>query len=198
MVDECVELKNIKYRTMLLNGISDKEEEEKKEILNIDNFLDNEMKTNEKVSWNKLDNSNKLKKIEKFINKFSKENNLKKEEITRMKEFFKINLERKKFQKIKEVNYDKDKGEIASVPIMIFNEVTRNFSIKRSEKKISLGTVKRKGSKKNKKLKTNNITVKNKAVPKSPRHLKSQKKSKSIIKNNKKSEKKVTSDDNTV
>ena len=39
--------------------------------------------------------------------------------------------------KIKDVTYDKDIGEIIDIPNLVFNENTRNFNIKKSDKHIS-------------------------------------------------------------
>ena len=62
--EECQELKNIKYKTMLLSGNNKKMiESVTNDISNLDLLLDKENKLNKKESWNKLDKSVKLEKI---------------------------------------------------------------------------------------------------------------------------------------
>ena len=60
--DECIELKNIKYKTMLLNG-SPKETQIQSTEGTIDDFLEKEKKLNETVPWNKLEKTSKIKKL---------------------------------------------------------------------------------------------------------------------------------------
>ena len=54
--DECVELKNIKYQTMLINNnvTNINKTTDKNTINNIDEFLSNEIKFNKKQPWSKL------------------------------------------------------------------------------------------------------------------------------------------------
>jgi hypothetical protein len=61
--EECVELKNIIYKTMLLNGVSIPETKSTNNLLNIDKFLEDEKKNNVLEPWSKLDKTHKTKKI---------------------------------------------------------------------------------------------------------------------------------------
>ena len=54
--DECVELKNIKYQTMLMNKTK-QNETPKKHTTNIEQFLNRESMQNTKKPWNKLEKS---------------------------------------------------------------------------------------------------------------------------------------------
>jgi len=68
MTDECLELKNIKYKTMLLNGNNKQFNHTKSEkMAEIDRFLENERKMNRAEPWGKLDQTQKMRKIEQFI-----------------------------------------------------------------------------------------------------------------------------------
>ena len=60
--DECMELKNLKYQTMLLNN-NTKIKETQPNILNIENFLQKEKENNISKPWNKLGKGTKLKKL---------------------------------------------------------------------------------------------------------------------------------------
>ena len=75
MSDECLELKNIKYQTMLLNNNS-KVDSSKQNTANLEEFLEKEKTSNTKKSWSKLGRSTKLIKLINFVNYFAAENNL--------------------------------------------------------------------------------------------------------------------------
>ena len=61
--EECQELKNIKYKTMLLSGHNKKMiETVTNDISNLDLLLDKEIKQNKQETWNKLDKSIKMEK----------------------------------------------------------------------------------------------------------------------------------------
>jgi len=47
-----------------------------------------------------------------------------------LKAFFIDCLEKNKLQKTKDVNYDKEKREIVSIPSLFFNVANRNFTLK--------------------------------------------------------------------
>ena len=66
----CHELKNIKYKTMLLNGINSDlitPNVEEKNNCNIDNILQNERDINLKEPWNKLDKTIKIIKLCEYV-----------------------------------------------------------------------------------------------------------------------------------
>ena len=63
MSEECIELKNIKYKTMLLNGNPIKETKSSNNMNHLDQFLENEMNTNKSEPWSKLDKTIKTKKL---------------------------------------------------------------------------------------------------------------------------------------
>ncbi len=70
MSEECQELKNIKYQTMLLNSNS-KITSSKKNSANLDDFLQKEKAQNKSKPWSKLGRSTKLKKIDEFVKQFA-------------------------------------------------------------------------------------------------------------------------------
>ena len=53
-VDECQELKNIKYKTMLLNGAPLHETKSSNDISNLEKFLEDEKISNSNEPWCKL------------------------------------------------------------------------------------------------------------------------------------------------
>ena len=53
--EECVELKNIKYKTMLLSGVPIQETKTSNDLSNLEKFLENEQNNNKNEPWCKLD-----------------------------------------------------------------------------------------------------------------------------------------------
>ena len=80
MSDECVELKNIKYQTMLLQN-SIKIYETTPNTENIEKFLEKEKKLDMSKPWNKLNKFSKLQKLNQYCQEFEDENKLSEEEV---------------------------------------------------------------------------------------------------------------------
>ena len=78
--EECLELKNIKYKTMLLNGNPLKETKSENDLSNLDKFLEDEKNNNVNEPWCKLNKTIKTKKILEFVEKYKTEKNLDQEE----------------------------------------------------------------------------------------------------------------------
>lgn len=146
--DECQELKNIKYKTMLLAGNKKTLSSVTKEIDNLDIILDEENKLNKKESWNKLDKSIKLDKINEYIKTLTTKYNLDTNEIQNLQEFMISNLNKKNLYKNKDVMYIKETGLLENIPNLQFSNTTRKFSLKKSAQHVS--TAKALGPKKNK------------------------------------------------
>lgn len=160
--EECVELKNIKYQTMLLNNKTDLTPSINTDIQNIDKFLDNERIANQKKPWSKLSSAIKLKLIKKYIDTYSIENNLLKDNKIKLFNYLKKLLERKKLQRVKDVVYDMEKHEIINIPGLIYNKINSKFTIKRTDKSggslknLAPKTLKKKKRKKSKEEKKKN------------------------------------------
>ena len=151
--DQCQELKNIEYKTMLLNGTSlVSKKNNNNNIDKITNFLENESDANKKEPWIKLDKTQKIKKLNVFITKLSSEYNLTNEESKNFQQFLLRYYERKNLTKAKDVNYNKETGIINSIPNLFFNENSRNFYFKKDDKHVS--TVKSLPPDKKNKIKT--------------------------------------------
>ena len=61
--DECIELKNIKYKTMLLSGTSMPETKSSSDLSNLEKFLEDNKSNKQNEPWSKLDKTVKTKKI---------------------------------------------------------------------------------------------------------------------------------------
>jgi hypothetical protein len=132
--DVCQELKNIKYKSVLLNSST----VHSSDITGIEKILETESNLSKKEPWNKLDKTIKIKKINIFVDDILKEKfTLNNNELFDIKSFLINSLDRTKLQRAKDVEYVKDTGLIKSIPTLIFNQKTRKFTLKRCEKRQS-------------------------------------------------------------
>lgn len=135
--EECMELKNIKYKTMLINGTQLKETKPTNDISNFDKFLENDKINSKNEPWSKLDKTVKTKKLIDFVEQYKEKNNLDTEETNLLIHFFKDCLDRKKLQRVKDVSYDKEKGIIKDIPALSYTKSTKHFTLKNLEKRVS-------------------------------------------------------------
>jgi hypothetical protein len=98
--------------------------------LHIDNILENEKQKNKIDTWNKLDKTIKMEKLQIFAEKYGKENGYQLKDIKSLVLFFMDCLEKKKLQKKKDLVYDKDTYEITSIPSLYFNTTNNSFTLK--------------------------------------------------------------------
>ena len=106
--------------------------------INIDDFLLKEKNTNKNTTWSKLGKIHKVKKLNNYVDTELKEQyNLNSAELSEVKGYLKVRLERKKLSNSKEIIYDKDKQNILDIPGLTFNTQTRKFTLKNNDKKPS-------------------------------------------------------------
>lgn len=160
--EECVELKNIKYKTMLLSGVPIQETKSANDLYNLEKFLENEQNNNKNEPWCKLDKTIKTQKLIEYVKIYKTDNNLDDEETDLLILFFKDCLDRKKFQRVKDVIYDKTTGLIKEIPALSYTKTTKHFTLKNIDKRVttqkSLPTKKLQGTIKNKPIITTKIT----------------------------------------
>ena len=137
MSKECQELKNIKYKSMLLNGNSDIIKETKNNVSTIDDILEKEKLNSKSEPWSKLDKTVKLMKLRKFADTYTKENSLSSKDVKALNIFLSSSLNNKKLQRSKDVVYDKNTGVIKAIPCLHLNKTTKKFTLKRCEKRQS-------------------------------------------------------------
>lgn len=159
MSNECVELKNIKYKSMLLNGNGEEKEETVENLSNLDVFLADEKKSISNEPWTKLDKTTKLLKFNDFVDEYVKQHKYSEDDKKDLLNFLSTNLDRKRLLKVKEVLYNKDTGKILSIPSLIYNNVSKKFTLKRCDKRQS--TLKSLAPKKNKNKKNDKIDINN-------------------------------------
>jgi len=160
--EECIELKNIKYKTMLINGVSLNESKASQSMHNLDKFLENEKNSSENEPWCKLNKTIKIKKISEYvIDDYRQQHELDELECENLIKFLKDCLDRKKLQRIKDVIYDKENGTIKEIPALTYVRTTKHFTLKNIEKRIS--TLKSLPQNKSNKNSKSHKTIKNKS-----------------------------------
>lgn len=156
--DDCQELKNIKYKTMLLNGAPLNETKSSNDMSNLEKFLEAEKITNSNEPWCKLNKTIKTKKLLEFIEIYGKDKNLDDEEVYLLTSFLKDSLDKKKLSRVKDVIYDKISGIVKEIPALTYIKSNKHFSLKNIDKRVS--TLKSLAPKKS------NGTIKNKIINK--------------------------------
>lgn len=137
IVEECQELKNIKYKTMLLNGTPLQETKAANDLSNLDKFLEDEKNNNSNEPWCKLNKTIKYKKLLDFVEIYKKLKNLNEEETKLLSFFLKDSLDKKKLSKVKDVIYDKETGIIKEIPALTYTKSNKHFTLKNIDKRIS-------------------------------------------------------------
>ena len=136
--EECIELRNMKYKSMLLKKTNTKQLTKCNSNVDIDSFLEKERTQNKEDQWAKLDKSMKISKITTFVESYSSENNLNEKDKTFLHDFLLYCLDQKKIIKTKDVVYDKVTGTITSIPCLLYTPtLVKKFTLKRCEKRPS-------------------------------------------------------------
>ena len=134
---ECQELKNIQYKTMLLNGTNLSKTKSINNMSILDTFLENEKNSNMNESWTKLNKMMKTKKLLEYVKIYTEKEKLSPDETTNLIRFFKDCIERKKLHRVKDVNYDKETGIIKDIPPLCYMKQTKHFTLKNIDKRVS-------------------------------------------------------------
>jgi hypothetical protein len=137
ITEECQELKNLKYKTMLLNGNPLQETKSANDLSNLEKFLENEKNNNSNEPWCKLNKTVKTKKLIDFAYIYKDNKNLDEDEYKLLIIFLKDSLERKKLQRVKDVLYDKLTGNIKEIPALSYIKTNKHFTLKNIDKRVS-------------------------------------------------------------
>ena len=135
---DCHDLRNIQYKTMLMNGktmTANKSNESN--IVCVERLLDEEMKTNKNVTWARLDKGEKIRKLNEYADNYCGDASNFCTDSHLLKQYLIIALDRNRLQKVREVKYNKDTGTIENIPCLIFNTTTKRFTLNRSDKRVS-------------------------------------------------------------
>lgn len=138
-----------------------KNEQKYKNIANNSNLVDNKKTTKHTLNsildkkedihnepWCKLNKTNKLVKLQKYVEEYKTKNDINEEEEKLLVTFLKDCLDKKKLQLIKDVTYDKVNGNIKDIPGLFYIKSKKHFTLKNNDKRVS--TLKSLGPKKSK------------------------------------------------
>lgn len=96
----------------------------------LNDFLNKDIEQNRKNGWTKLSKTEKYKRIKDYIdNKLTVQYQLDNNDKITAHKFFNLLLERKKLSKTNELTYNKEEHFIEQITGLIFNPITRKFSI---------------------------------------------------------------------
>lgn len=137
IADECQELKNIKYKTMLLNGAPLHETKSSNDISNLEKFLEEEKINNSNEPWCKLNKTIKTKKLLEYVEVYRNDKNLDETETKILVSFLKDSLDKKKLCRVKDVVYDKINGVVKEIPSLIYTKTNKHFTLKNMDKRVS-------------------------------------------------------------
>ena len=135
--DCCKELKNIAYKTMLLNGQEIVPDINNTNNNTLSNYLESESSANKKENCSKLDKTQKIKKLFAHIDVLQKKFKLSDDETVKCHKYLLKCLERKALTKVKDVIYDKETGLISDIPNLYFDNTERVFILKKDDKHVS-------------------------------------------------------------
>lgn len=136
--DGCQYLKNIQYKTMLMNGKNTKlSTSGDTDTANIERLLDAEMKQNKNLSWPRLDRSDKINKLDTFAENYCQMPSNNCTDVIALKEYLIMCLDRNRLDKVRDVKYNKLTEEIDAIPCLLYNKVSNRFTLKRCDKQKS-------------------------------------------------------------
>jgi hypothetical protein len=135
--EECLELKNIKYKSMLMGGPQMQETKTSGDFSNLDKFLETEKNNNKSEPWSKLDKTIKTQKLLEYAEKYKVEHEIDDTEVELLIVFLKDCLNRKKLYRVKDVIYDKTSGLIKEIPALTYLKASKHFTLKNIDKRVN-------------------------------------------------------------
>lgn len=127
------QMKALKYKNIGIPWINRKNTTS---LSNLEAMLETERIENDNENWSKLSKTIKIKKLLIYAEKYKIENNLSKEDFEKLILFFKDCLDKKKLQRVKDVDYNRETGEIVNISALIHNKISNHFTLKNMNKKV--------------------------------------------------------------
>ena len=126
-----IQLKDIERRSR--NSMQKKSTELSETDIN--KMIDAEKDKKYNQTWTRLDNGSKLNRLLLYSEKCKEEYELSDNEHKKLQKILINAVNKNKFSKISEINYDKENGIITEIKVLQFNEDTRTFNLKFQETK---------------------------------------------------------------
>lgn len=128
------QIKALKYKTI---GIPWNNRKNTTSLSNLEAMLETERIENDNENWSKLSKTIKIKKLLIYAEKYKNENNLSDDDYEKLIIFFKDCLDKKKLQRVKDVDYNRETGEITNISALVHNKSSNHFTLKNIYKKVS-------------------------------------------------------------
>ena len=131
---ECAELKNIRYKTMLLNGNGPDiaPSAEHCDLTNIEDILDREREREQKEPWNRIDKTAKVQKLLAYADAVASREKLSKQDRLSLRTQLIAYLDKKLLQRNRDVTYDKEEGVITDIPALEWASSPNRFTLRRA------------------------------------------------------------------
>tara|TARA_B100001094_G_C17683545_1_gene554571 strand:- start:8 stop:517 length:510 start_codon:yes stop_codon:yes gene_type:complete len=126
-----IQLKDIERRSRNSMQKNDSELSE----TDINKMVDDEKGKKYHQTWTRLDNGSKLNRLLLYSQKCKEDYELTDNEFKKLQKLLINAINKNKFSKISEINYDKENGIISDIKVLEFNEDTRVFNLKFQETK---------------------------------------------------------------
>ena len=125
-----------------INNDLDKNDENDKNYKNDKNdnmnlILHNETSNSKKEAWTKLGKTEKIIKLNLYVDMLSENKKLNDTHRHSLKVYLTDSLDRKRLTSVKDVIYDKEECFIKDIPSLVFNSNTNKYTLKRNDKKNS-------------------------------------------------------------
>jgi hypothetical protein len=114
------------------------EPEEIKIPPSVDEILSQETVNNKSETWSKLNRSLKVQLLHVFAERHGKEQKYGVKEIKSLKRFLTDSLDAKRFTKMKDISYDKEKKELVGIPGLYIHPTNRVFTLRANERPSTL------------------------------------------------------------
>jgi hypothetical protein len=132
---ESSRIKSMKYKNMGIPWNNNRKN--KTSLSNLEAMLETERIENDNENWSKLSKTIKIKKLLSYAEKYKEENNLSDVDYNKLIDFFKDCLDKKKLQRVKDVEYNRETCEIMNISSLIHNKTSNHFTLKNIYKKVS-------------------------------------------------------------
>lgn len=132
-MNDCQELKNIRYKSLIHNGQPLKETQSlvTQPTSNLQKYLEEEKLVNQNQKWYKLSYMTKMEKINSFVkDRYQELHQLDDTKATQLIEYLSNCILNRRLSKIKDVTYDHVNGNIIDIPGLMFNESNKQYTIR--------------------------------------------------------------------
>ena len=128
-------INNYLHKNDLDKNDLDKNDLDKNDNMNL--ILHNETSNSKKEAWTKLGKTEKIIKLNLYVDMLSENKKLNDTHIHSLKVYLTDSLDRKRLTSVKDVIYDKEECFIKDIPSLVFNSNTNKYTLKRNDKKNS-------------------------------------------------------------